>query len=138
MVAGCVHYGDKQHVGSRLALALRSAVYGHDVVAVGPMVVGVETNEATVVVEYGPDGGPIQVRNTSGFELSTDGVHYTAALIVSHTDSSITLSVPTLLRTRLTSARGNVVSMRCVRPAVVSSRQWVCWCGRGVMVRATL
>ena len=134
MVAGCVHYGDKQHVGSRFALALRSAVYGHDVVAVGPMVVGVVVNATAVVVDFSPDGGSIEVRNTSGFELSLNGEDYTGALIVAHTDLSVTLSVPAVMRNRMPDARGAVVSMRCVGGRVRRACVRACgnFCGSGL------
>jgi hypothetical protein len=97
MVQGCVHYGNKQDVGTRLALAVRSAVYGDsDVVATGPMVASVATSANTVIVQFGPKAAlPLEVRNVSGFEVSANGVDYYGAEITAHTDNTVTLTTPT-------------------------------------------
>ena len=123
MVQGCVHYGNKQDVGSRLALGVRKHVYGEDsLVATGPMLVSTTTLPSSSQSKVGrasasasasaPSSsspslssllqlhfdveisGTIEVRNTSGFEISTNGAFYTAALITSHTNTSVTLTSP--------------------------------------------
>ena len=90
--AGCVHFGDKQDVGRRLALGVRKAVYGHDVVASGPMVVSADVvNGEALRLRF---DGPIEVRNASGFELSKNGADYAAATITTHDADSVTLAIP--------------------------------------------
>jgi hypothetical protein len=105
LAAGCVHYGNKQDVGSRLALGVRRAVYGEAaLIAEGPMVVSATVSATTgaasanITLFYGaPSGVPsegLEVRNTSGFELSSDGAVYEGATITAHTDDSVTLMIP--------------------------------------------
>ena len=145
---GCVHFGDKQDVGRRLALGVGKYVYGDDVSDAGPMVASIELvaqAAALLTVRFGTAAGPIevrssllcqhrarslrlcqhrtrscasttltpvltpphsccasttltpafaQVRNTSGFEVSSNGKDYVAAPITAHDESSVTLRVP--------------------------------------------
>ena len=102
LAAGCVHFGDKQAVGRRLALGVRKAVYGHAVAAVGPMVVAARAIMAggapqLLVSFHDEAGGPLELRNASGFELSLDGERYVGAPIVAHAAASVTLAVPAAL-----------------------------------------
>lgn len=109
--AGCVHYGNKQDVGVRLALGVRRAVYGHAVASNGPRVVGVSATAASVVLTMAADGGEgLDVRNTSGFELSADGATYLAAEITQHTNTTVTLATPSGWR----EAEQTAVSLRYI------------------------
>merc|ERR1712113_113845 len=112
MKQGCVHFGDKQHVGHRLALGVRKVVYNHHGKSVGPLVTSamvISENPSTVVgwqqdeeqvrhkvvVSFLDEaGGSLEVRNNSGFELSSNGRDYFASTITSHSGSSVTLSIP--------------------------------------------
>eukprot|EP00040_Diaphanoeca_grandis_P004382 m.28466 g.28466 ORF g.28466 m.28466 type:complete len:621 (-) comp15922_c1_seq1:198-2060(-) len=94
IVAGCVHYGDKQDVGRRLVLGVLQTVYGQqNVTATGPMVVGVTLTSETLVVHFDPATGPIEVRNHSGFEVSSNGVDYVGAKISLSSGTSVTLDL---------------------------------------------
>ena len=105
--AGCVHFGDKQDVGQRLALGVLKHVYGHNIVDAGPMVASIEAaagvddgNEvgAFLKIRYGSATESVQVRNTSGFEVSSNGKDYVAASITAHDTHSVTLAIPHIVR----------------------------------------
>jgi len=114
--AGCVHFGDKQDVGRRLALGVEKYVYGHDVLDSGPMVASIELVARTggaiataLKVHFGASTGMIEVRNTSGFELSANGADYIGAKITAQDASSVTLTVPPGI-----TAAAAVVSLRYI------------------------
>ena len=75
---------------------MMKAVYGMNVQDTGPMVLtAVETTGSRgVLISFFAAAGPIVVRNSSGFELSTNGSDYVAANITAYNDYSVTLSVP--------------------------------------------
>ena len=110
---GCVHFGDKQDVGRRLALGVAKHVYGHDVADTGPMVTSAAqlaaahaTAAPALKVQFDIATGAIEVRNASGFELSANGKDYVGAAITAHDSSSVTLAVPSSITT--------VVSLRYI------------------------
>jgi sialate O-acetylesterase len=110
--AGCVHFGDKQDVGRRLALGVARHVYGRDVVDTGPMVTSVQVKEAQTTptllkLHFNTTNEGIEVRNISGFEVSTNGKDYRGALITAHDSSSVTLAAPPGIT-------GTVVSLRYI------------------------
>jgi sialate O-acetylesterase len=107
--AGCVHFGDKQDVGRRLALGVAKHVYGRNVVDTGPMVVQVEEAQTapTLLKLHFTTSERIEVRNASGFELSTNGKDYHGATITAHDSSSVTLAAPRGMT-------GTVVSLRYI------------------------
>lgn len=90
---GCVHYGDKQDVGRRLALGVRKAVYGEDIIANGPRVNAISSTAAEVLIQFDTTVETIEVRNISGFELSANGADYVGAKITAHDTASVTLSI---------------------------------------------
>merc|ERR1711957_466381 len=54
-------------------------------------------NDVLVLSFSDEAGGPIEVRNASGFELSSNGKDYFGASIASHSDFTVSLKVPTEL-----------------------------------------
>jgi sialate O-acetylesterase len=119
LAAGCVHYGNKQDVGKRLALGVRKAVYGHLVIDTGPMLLSASTSStgagASLVLTFATgESEGIVVRNTSGFELSANGRDYFGATIASHTSNSVTLAPPTEWRPRGRTAAFAAVSLRYI------------------------
>ena len=108
IAAGCVHYGNKQDVGARLAIGVRKYVYNESsLVAAGPMLVSIKPVSAAGL-ELTFDSA-LEVRNASGFEVSTNGADYTAAAIASHTAFAVTLAAPTS-----TGATATIVSLRYI------------------------
>lgn len=93
LAAGCVHYGDKQDVGRRLSLGVRAAVYNDPTVreANGPYLASVAASPANGTLTLAFDQ-PIEVRNASGFEVSTNGEAYVAAGIVTRGADTVTLT----------------------------------------------
>lgn len=69
-----IHPGNKQDVGRRLALAVRRAVYGEDIVYSGPVYSGHEIRDNTIVIsfEHVADGLVARDGELLGFALAGD------------------------------------------------------------------
>eukprot|EP00663_Eupelagonemidae_sp_cell21sb_P000200 gene200-3454_t len=93
---GCVHFGNKQAVGKRLALSALQHVYAAPGVrGDGPVVIAASSASSasgnTVLLVYNRDiAAP---RSASGFELSTDGENYSAATIIDHNATHIRICI---------------------------------------------
>lgn len=76
-----VHPGDKETVGTRLALLARKLVYGEQVVAEGPSLENVEREDGALRLNFGNTAGGLRVRGdlVEGFEVAgDDGVYHPA------------------------------------------------------------
>jgi hypothetical protein len=86
---------------------------------VSAMMVSATTGAASanITLFYGaPSGAPsegLEVRNTSGFELSLDGAVYEGATITTHTDDSVTLMIPASMQGSMQGGAA-VVSLRYI------------------------
>lgn len=78
---GSVHPGDKETVGTRLALLARKLVYGESVVAEGPGLEQVEREGNELRLTFGDTAGGLTVRGglLEGFEVAgADGIYHAA------------------------------------------------------------
>lgn len=94
-----IHPKNKQEAGHRLALVALKQVYGQDVVASGPRLVGTQFEGAKVKLSFDPGGKDQRLvfkrADLSGFELAAkDGAFVPALTVVSGT--TLTLSAPSL------------------------------------------
>ena len=91
----CIHPGYKAAVGERLARGAMNVAFGDKTSYHSGPIFASAANSAggTVVVQFRDVGtGGVSVRETTGFELSADGKTWESALVVSHTNTSVTLS----------------------------------------------
>ncbi|XP_078687714.1 sialate O-acetylesterase-like [Branchiostoma floridae x Branchiostoma belcheri] len=73
-----VHPQDKQDMGTRLSLAARAVAYGDkNIKFQGPFPSSLQMGNDTIVVQYGPEAGHIEVRSTGGFEVCCSSVKNT-------------------------------------------------------------